>query len=499
MKSRSVLAALALATALSGCNLAPKYERPIGAVPSTLPQGGIYPRAASDAPDVSQIGWRDFFLDPRLQQVIESGLANNRDLRIAAGNVLQARAQYRVQRANQVPNTTVSGSGTYTNNIFGAGGAGGTGAVGGGVGSGTGGGVGAGAGAGGAGTGGGSSNLEIYSVNAGFSAFELDLFGRVRNLSQAALEQYFATEEAQRAARISLIAEIATAWLTMASDLEQLRISRETLKTFEQSLNLTRAQFRIGVASELEARQAETNYQAARNDIATLQTRVAQDQNALNLLVGTTVPAEMLPQGLGAEPVTRDVLPGNLSSDILLRRPDVLQAEHQLIAENANIGAARAAFFPRISLTATIGTISTALSGLFAGGSFTYNAAPSIGLPLFDGGRNAANLDYAKASQQVAVATYERAVQTAFREVSDALAQRGTIDEQVAAQTARAEAASVAARLSEARYRAGVDSFLVSLDAQRTAYAAQQQLVTARLARGSNLVELYRSLGGGLN
>ncbi|MCC2979175.1 efflux transporter outer membrane subunit [Sphingomonas sp. IC4-52] len=499
MKSRSVLTALALATALSGCNLAPKYERPIGAVPSTLPQGGIYPRAASDAPDVSQIGWRDFFLDPRLQQVIESGLANNRDLRIAAGNVLQARAQYRVQRANQVPNTTVSGSGTYTNNIFGAGGAGGTGAVGGGVGSGTGGGVGAGAGAGGAGTGGGSSNLEIYSVNAGFSAFELDLFGRVRNLSQAALEQYFATEEAQRAARISLIAEIATAWLTMASDLEQLRISRETLKTFEQSLNLTRAQFRIGVASELEARQAETNYQAARNDIATLQTRVAQDQNALNLLVGTTVPAERLPQGLGAQPITRDVLPGNLSSDILLRRPDVLQAEHQLIAENANIGAARAAFFPRISLTATIGTISTALSGLFAGGSFTYNAAPSIGLPLFDGGRNAANLDYAKASQQVAVATYERAVQTAFREVSDALAQRGTIDEQVAAQTARAEAASVAARLSEARYRAGVDSFLVSLDAQRTAYAAQQQLVTARLARGSNLVELYRSLGGGLN
>lgn len=497
MNSRSILAALALATALSGCNLAPKYERPIGAVPSALPQGGVYPRAASDAPDVSRIGWRDFFLDPRLQQVIESGLANNRNLRIAAGNVLQARAQYRVQRANQVPNTTISGSGTYTNNIFGAGGAGGAGAVGGGTGTGAGAGAGAGIGSGGAA--GGSSNLEIYSVNAGFSAFELDLFGRVRNLSQAALEQYFATEEAQRAARISLIAEIATAWLTMASDLEQLRISRETLKTFEQSLNLTRAQFRIGVASELEARQAETNYQAARNDIATLQTRVAQDQNALNLLVGTTVPAEMLPQGLGSEPVTRDALPGDLSSDILLRRPDVLQAEHQLIAENANIGAARAAFFPRISLTATIGTISTALSGLFAGGSFTYNAAPSIGLPLFDGGRNAANLDYAKASQQVAVATYERAVQTAFREVSDALAQRGTIDEQVDAQTARAEAASVAARLSEARYRAGIDSFLVSLDAQRTAYAAQQQLVNARLARGSNLVELYRSLGGGLN
>lgn len=514
MKSRSLLAALAVATTLSGCNLAPKYVRPVGAAPETLPQGGIYPRAATDAPDITQVGWRDFFLDPRLRQVIETGLANNRDLRIAAGNVLQARAQYRVQRASQVPNTTISGSGTYTNNVFGAAGGGlgaggmagggtgtgtGSGTGTGGVGGGTGVGAGAGAGAVGGGIGSASSNLEFYSVNAGFSQFELDLFGRVRNLSRAALEQYFASEEAQRTARISLIAEIANAWLTMAADQEQLRISRETLKAFEQSLELTRAQFRIGVASELEARQAETNYQAARNDIAALQTQVARDQNALNLLVGATVPADQLPTELGNAPVTRDALPGNLSSEVLLRRPDVLQAEHQLIAENANIGAARAAFFPRISLTATIGTISTALSGLFGGGSFTYNAAPSVALPLFDGGRNAANLDYAKASQQVAVATYERAIQTAFREVSDALAQRGTIEEQVAAQTARAEAASVAARLSDARYRAGVDSFLVALDAQRTAYAAQQQSVTTRLARGSNLVELYRSLGGGLN
>lgn len=514
MKSRSLLPALAVATTLSGCNLAPKYVRPVGAAPETLPQGGIYPRAATDAPDITQVGWRDFFLDPRLRQVIETGLANNRDLRIAAGNVLQARAQYRVQRASQVPNTTISGSGTYTNNVFGAAGGGlgaggmagggtgtgtGSGTGTGGVGGGTGVGAGAGAGAVGGGIGSASSNLEFYSVNAGFSQFELDLFGRVRNLSRAALEQYFASEEAQRTARISLIAEIANAWLTMAADQEQLRISRETLKAFEQSLELTRAQFRIGVASELEARQAETNYQAARNDIAALQTQVARDQNALNLLVGATVPADQLPTELGNAPVTRDALPGNLSSEVLLRRPDVLQAEHQLIAENANIGAARAAFFPRISLTATIGTISTALSGLFGGGSFTYNAAPSVALPLFDGGRNAANLDYAKASQQVAVATYERAIQTAFREVSDALAQRGTIEEQVAAQTARAEAASVAARLSDARYRAGVDSFLVALDAQRTAYAAQQQLVTTRLARGSNLVELYRSLGGGLN
>ncbi|WP_445193036.1 efflux transporter outer membrane subunit [Sphingomonas sp. Tas61C01] len=487
------LLALAASTALAGCNLAPTYVRPVGAVPVELPQGGVYPVAATDAPDITKVGWRDFFTDDRLRRVIALGLDNNRDLRLAAANVLQARANYRVQRADLVPSTTASGSASYTNNIASLGGSGTTGG-----GTGTGVGVGTG-GAVGAGTGTSSSNIEIYSATVGFSAFELDLFGRLRNLTRAAQEQYFASEEAQRSTRISLIAEIATAWQTLASDQDQLRLSRNTLKAFEQTLELTRAQFRIGVASELEAKQAETNYQAARNDIATGLTRIAQDQNALNLLVGTAVTADLLPTGLGAADATLATLPGNIASDVLLRRPDVLQAEHQLIAQNANIGAARAAFFPRISLTAALGTLSTALSGLFGSGSATFSAAPGVSLPLFDGGRNKGNLDYARASQQAAVATYERTVQTAFREVADALAQRGTIDEQVAAQTARADAAQTAARLSDARYRAGVDSFLVSLDAQRTAYGAQQQLVTTRLARGSNLVEVYRSLGGGLN
>jgi len=317
--------------------------------------------------------------------------------------------------------------------------------------------------------------------------------------NRAALEQYFATEEAQRATRISLIAEIATAWLTYASDQDQLRISQESLKSFEQSLELTRAQFRIGVASELEARQAETTYQGARNDIAVLKTRVAQDKNALDLLVGTPVQTDLLPQGLADGGAALPLLPTGLSSDILLRRPDVLQAEHQLIAQNANIGAARAAMFPRVSLTATLGTISTALSGLFAGGSFTYTGAPSVSLPLFDGGRLRGNLDAARAQQQAAVSTYEKTVQTAFREVADALAQRGTIDEQIAAQTARVEAANVALKISDARYRTGVTSFLTTLDSQRTAYSAQQLLVTTRLNRESNMVELYRALGGGLN
>jgi multidrug efflux system outer membrane protein len=470
---RPILALLLAGSALSACNFAPKYVRPSGAVPTALPEGGIYPRAATDAPDVTAIGWRDFFTDDRLRQVIQLGLDNNRDLRVAAANVLQARAQYHVQRADILPSISANGSATYTNSLGAAGGAGGAG-------------------------GGSSTDIQYFQANVGFSSFELDLFGRLRNLSKAALEQYFATEEAQRTTRISLIAEIATAWLTLASDQEQLRLSQSTLKTFEQTLELTRAQFRIGVASELESRQAETSYQAARNDIATLRTRIAQDQNALNLLAGTTVSADLLPAALGEGRVTRDALPANLSSEVLLRRPDVLQAEHQLIAQNANIGAARAAFFPRISLTAALGTISSGLTGLFGSGTGTYNVAPSVALPLFDAGRNKGNLDYAKASQKAAVATYEKTIQTAFREVADALAQRGTIDEQVSAQTARANAAQVAAKLSDARYRAGVDSFLVALDAQRTSYAADQQLVTTRTTRSSNLIELYRALGGGL-
>jgi multidrug efflux system outer membrane protein len=469
--------AFAASSALSGCNLAPTFVRPVGAVPATLPQDGVYPAAPSDARDITKIGWREFFLDDRLRQVIQRGLDNNQDLALAAANVLQARAQYRVQRADLVPTTSASGSATYTNNATGV----------------------AGGGANTVATGSGSTNLEFYSANVGFSAFELDLFGRTRNLSKAALEQFYATEEAQRSTRISLIAEIATAWLTIAADEEQLALSQQTLKTFEETWRLTSAQFRIGVASELESRQAETNYQAARNDIAVLKTRIAQDRNALNLLVGAPVETAQLPTTLGDTHPALDALPTDLSSTVLLRRPDVLRAEHLLIAQNANIGAARAAFFPTISLTAAVGTISTALGGLLAGGSFTYSGSPGISLPLFDGGRNKGNLDYARASQAAAVATYQKTLQTAFRETADALAQRGTIDEQVAAQSARANAAQVAANLSDARYRAGVDSFLPSLDAQRTAYAAQQQLVITRFNRGGNAVTLYRVLGGGLN
>ncbi|WP_374943398.1 efflux transporter outer membrane subunit [Sphingomonas sp.] len=483
---------LLAATMLAGCNLAPKYIQPVGAIPAALPQGGAYAAATPGAVAADAIGWRDFFVDPALRDTIALALDNNRDLRLATANVLQARALYRVQRADLFPTVAASAGATFTNSAFGAtGGATGTGI---GTGSGTGTGVGTGTTTGTT----GSGTIEIYQANIGVSAFEVDLFGRVRNLTRAALEQYFATEEAQRAARITLIAEVASAYVTMAADQDQLRIARDTLKSFAESLRLTTAQFRIGVASELEQRQADTNYQIARNDIATITARIAQDQNALNLLAGTTVPAALLPADLGTRAYTIPDLPADVRSDVLLRRPDVLQAEHQLIAQNANIGAARAALFPTISLTATLGTLSTALSGLFGSGSDTWTVAPSASLPIFDFGRNKNNVRAAEAQKLGAVATYERTLQVAFREVADALAQRGTIGEQVAAREARANSALVAARLSDARYRAGVDSFLVSLDAQRTAYGAQQDLVTTRLLRASNIVELYRSLGGGL-
>lgn len=488
MMTLRTLAILGATTALAACNLAPKNVRPDGAIPLTLPQGGAYPPLGPEQADVTKIGYREFFTDPRLQAVIATALENNRDLRVTAANVLQARAQYRITRADRVPTTTTNGGVTYTNNPFGAlGGAGGAGA--GGASGGAAGGVPAQS----------SGNLEIYQASVGFSAFELDLFGRVRNLSQAALQQYFATEEAQRAARIALIGEIATAWLTMASDQDQLQISRDTLASFGRSLELTRAQFRVGVISELEVQQAETNYQQARSDIATLTAQIAQDQNAINLLAGTTVPVEQLPTTLGVQdPILTD-LPAGVSSQVLLRRPDVLQAERQLYAANANIGAARAAMFPTISLTATLGTISTALGGLFGAGTENFSISPTASLPLFDGGRRRANVEVARAQQLGAVATYEDTLQTAFREVADALATRGTIGERLSAQTARAAAATTAARLSDARYRAGIDSFLTTLDSQRTSYAARQTLVQTRLARATNLVTLYRTLGGGLN
>jgi multidrug efflux system outer membrane protein len=483
---RPALLLLAATTMVAGCDLAPHYHRPALAAPSSFPQGPAYAPAAGTT-DVAAIGWRDFFTDDRLRQTIALGLANNRDLRVAAANVLQARAQYRAQRADLFP--TIAADATASARHTGSNGSsltsGSTATTSNGTTSTETG-------------GGGGGTIKDYAVDIGVSSFELDLFGRVRNLTRAAQDAYFATKAAQDATRISLISEIATAWLTMASDQDQLAIARDTYKSFQQSVDITGAQFRKGIASELDVQQAETNLQDARYAIAQLTTQVAQDQNALNLLAGTTVTAELLPAALGTADYTLPQLPAGIDSTVLLKRPDVIEAEDQLKGQNANIGAARAAFFPTISLTAAAGTASSSLSSLFSGGTFSWNATGASALTLFDFGRNRANLRYAEASRDAAVATYEKSVQTAFREVSDALAQRGTIGEQIAAHEAGAKAAGSAATLSEARYRGGIDSFLTTLIAQRTLYTAQQALATTRLQRETNLVTLYQTLGGGI-
>lgn len=470
---------LSAALALAGCNMAPRYARPELPVPPASPTGPAYPGAspsAADAAPLADTAWADFFTEPRLREVIGLSLANNRDLRLAVANVEQARAQYRVQRADIFPTLGANGGATFQKSPLGAVG-------------------------GGAGGGGGmapAGRIDIYTVSAGVSAWEIDLFGRIRNLSAAAREQFFAVQENRGAVQTALVAEVATAWLTLAADQERLRIARDTEAAFGKTVDLTEARFKAGIASELEVRQARTSRDQARSDIADLTTLVAQDRNALDLLAGTTVGETLLPAALPAASATLDRLPADLPSELLLRRPDIAAAEHQLIAANANIGAARAAFFPKLSLTATLGTISLGLSNLFKSGSDTWSVAPGASLPIFDFGRNAGNLDYAKATRDAMVAQYEKTVQTAFREVADALARRGTIDDQLAAQASLRDNALAAYRLSDARFRKGVDGFLGTLDSQRSYYAAERSYVTARLLREANAVEVYRAMGGGL-
>ncbi|MFT3965634.1 MAG: efflux transporter outer membrane subunit [Sphingobium sp.] len=464
--------------ALGACNMAPRYARPAMPVPAGTPAGPAYaatPAAPGEAEAFAETHWTDFFTEPRLREVIRLSLVNNRDLRLALANVEQARAQYRVQRADILPTVAGSGGATYQKSPLGAvGGTGGTAAVGGG-------------------------RFDIYTAQVGISAWEIDLFGRVRNLTTAAQEQFFAARENRNAAQSALVAEVAMAWLTLAADQERLRLSHDTEAAFRKTLDLTSARFQAGVASELDVRQARTSHDQARADMAELTTQVAQDRNALNLLAGTVIDAALLPEALSDKGVTMDRLPGDLPSDILLRRPDIAAAEHQLIAANANIGAARAAFFPKISLTAAFGTISLGLSNLFGSGSQQWSVAPSASLPLFDYGRNAGNLRYAEATREAMVATYEKTVQTAFREVADALARRGTIDAQMEAQTSLRDNALGAYRLSEARFAKGIDGFLGTLDSQRSYYSAEQGLIAARLVRETNSVEIYRAVGGGLN
>jgi len=460
--------ALFVALLLTGCDMAPRYVRPAMPVPPALP-GPTAATAAVSTIEAADISWQAFFTDNRLRSLLAAALDNNRDLRIAVGRVAQARAQYGVSRSDLGPTIGIRSAAEGARTPLDSAGDG------------------------------GSGTRDSYSVQGGISAWEIDLFGRIRNLSRSAQERYFASREAQAAVRIALIAETASAYLAMAADQDRLRIARETARTFQQTLELNMQRFRGGIGSELEVRQAETGYQQARSDVADLTTRIAQARNRIELLVGTGVSPALLPPGLRPEGSTLARLPANLSSAILLRRPDIVEAEHQLRAAYADIGAARAAFFPTISLTAVAGTLSGSLSGLFQGGSSSWSVAPSATLPIFDFGRNRGNLRYAEASRDVAVAEYERAIQTAFREVADALARRATIDSQLEAQMALRRAAATAHRLSEARFREGVEPFLTTLDAQRTLYAAELSLIGSREAAELNLVDLYRALGGGIH
>jgi len=463
---RPLASTLALATTLfvAGCaTLEPDLPEATPSVPTEWPLPAETPSDATGttpAREVADIGWRDFFADPRLDAVVAQALDNNRDLRVAVLNVERARSLYRVQRADRLP--SVAGSVEMTR------------------------------------TGGDDLDVsESYSANVGIAGFELDLFGRVRNLSEAALQQYFATEEARRSAQLALIAEVANSWLTLGADRELLAIATATLESQQASFELNQRRHELGAVSGLVLSQARTQLETARSDVARFEGQVAQDINALTLLAGGPVDPSLLPDAFTPQVSGLGPLPAGLPSEVLLRRPDVLAAEYRLRAANADIGAARAAFFPSISLTGSVGSASNELSGLFDSGTVGWSFIPRITLPIFQGGRLRAALGVANADRDIALAEYEKAIQSGFRDVADALARSRSLAGQRKAQEALLEAATRAHDLSQARYDAGQDSFLVLLDAQRTLYAARQQLVATRLAEQANRVTLYKALGGG--
>jgi len=465
---RNLSLILLASTAVGACTMAPKYERPTLPVAQTWSTPSAEPTGSVSAADLD---WRQVLVDPRLQGVVDLALKQNRDLRVAVLNIEKARAQYGIQRSALFPaiNGVLSEQRSHTPAATSQTGQ--------------------------------ALDVETYSATIGFTAYELDLFGRVRSLNAQALQAFLAEQETARSVRVSLIAETANAWLTLAADQERLALARSTLATREESLALIQRQVDGGVGSLMDLRNAQTLAETARSDVATYTAQVAQDRNALALLAGGEVSTDLLPQGgsgddLASASVLAD-LPAGLPSDVLVRRPDVLAAEHQLRGANANIGAARAAFFPRIALTGSTGAASGDLDGLFKNGTGVWSFTPSISLPIFAGGANVAGLNSAKASRDIAVATYEKTVQTAFREVSDALSVRQTVSDRLAAQERLVAAAADSQNLSRQRREAGLDSALTLLDAQRTLYAAQQGLISARLARATNLVTLYKTLGGG--
>ncbi len=453
---------LIAAGALAACSMAPQYVRPDAPVAATYPADASGGARAADA-----IGWREFFTDPRLQATIAAALENNRDLRVAALRIDEARALYNIQSADLLPTLNAQAGGSHAR-VSAALSPTGTSAV-----------------------------TRSYQVGLSMASFELDFFGRVRSLNDAALAQFLATEEARRSAHISLVAEVAKAYLAERAFDEQYALAQKTLEGREKAYGLARQRFEVGATSALDLRLNETLVGSARVALATLSRQRAQASNALTLLVGKGLADLPAPQPLGTQNIVAE-LPAGTPSDLLTQRPDIRSAEQRLLASNANIGAARAAFFPRISLTAGVGTASNTLSGLFDAGTRTWTFMPQLVLPIFDSGRNSNNLDLAVVRKDIAIADYEKSIQAAFREVADALAARATFNEQLDAQRSVTEAQAERLRLAELRFGSGVASSLEVLDAQRELFNAEQSLVQTRLLRLTNAVDLYRALGGGL-
>ncbi|WP_298686006.1 efflux transporter outer membrane subunit [uncultured Sphingomonas sp.] len=457
---RRTTSALTLVALLSGCDLAPHYARPASAAPTQWPTGAAYaPSAPQAAEQPGGLPWRTMISDPKLVTLIEQALANNRDLRAAVANVASARAQYHVTRSAQLPTLTGDAGATIDRGITSA-----------------------------------RNSSNSYDANVGISSFEIDLFGRLKNLSRAAFEQYLSTEAGTRSTRLTLIAETATAYATLAADQDLLRIARDTLATGNRTLELTRSLFNAGLDSAVDMQDAITVVAQAQSDIEQETTQVAQDRNALQLMVGAPIDDALIPMSLAELDGTIANVPAGLSSTVLLQRPDVLEAEHLVKAQTATIGAARAAFFPTITLTSAIGVASTALSSLFTGGALAFTAAPQASLPIL-GGTNRGNLEYARAQRDYYAAQYDYTVQTAFREVADGLARRGTINRQRAAQQRLVDAAGQSYRLSTAQYQAGTDTFLDALTAERTLYAARQTQVSTILSDIQNRISLYQYIG----
>ncbi|PKN07172.1 MAG: multidrug transporter [Deltaproteobacteria bacterium HGW-Deltaproteobacteria-8] len=457
--------AFVLAAPLAGCSMAPKYERP----QPQLPLGwtsGVSDQTPAQA-NATLADWRQVIVDEPMKRVVELALANNRDLRVAALKIEKTQAQYRIARADLLPkiNATAGANmsrtpGTLTGTGF-------------------------------------PATTRAYSVGLGFSSFELDLFGRIQSLKDAALEEYLATESAHRSVELSLVAEVSMAYMTLAADREQLALAQEILATEQDSYEVIRQRFEFGVANELDLTRAQTTVDTARVQVAKNTAQVTADENLLAVLVGVPLSPELLPAKSLAEVAPLAPVPAGLPSEVLTRRPDVLSAEHQLQSANANIGAARARHFPSIGITGSFGTASNAVNGLFTSGAGAWSFAPQITLPIFQAGAISAGVKVAEADRDILVAQYEKTVQTAFREVSDCLALAASLNSQVQAQGSLAQATGKSYELSGLRYDAGVDGFLSKLDAQRSFATARQNLITVNLSQRNNQLTLYKALGGG--